>query len=75
MREKIIQEIYDYLVNEASLSEEISAVFDSITEQVEKLSNIEESELVGNKLCHLEHAAFKLDANAILDFISGKEVA
>lgn len=75
MREEIIQKMYEHLVNEYGLSEEISGIFDSITEKVEELSNVDEAELIGNKLVFLEHAVFVLAVNTVLDFISGREVA
>ncbi len=75
MRQEIIQKIYEHLVNEYGLSEEISDMFDSITEKVEELSNVDEAELIGNKLADLQHAVFVLATNTVLDFISGREVA
>ncbi|RGT72223.1 hypothetical protein DWX08_10375 [Ruminococcus sp. AF18-22] len=75
MREEIIQKMYEHHVNEYGLSEEISGIFDSITEKVEELSNVDEAELIGNKLVFLEHAVFVLAVNTVLDFISGREVA
>ena len=74
MRQEIIQKMYEHLVNEYGLSEEISDIFDSITERVEELSNTDEAELIGNKLVFLEHAVFVLAVNTVLDFIAGKEV-
>ena len=62
-------------MNEYGLSEEISGIFDSITEKVEELSNVDEAELIGNKLVFLEHAVFVLAVNTVLDFISVREVA
>ena len=75
MREEMIQKMYEHLVNKYGLSEEISGIFDSITEKVEELSDVDEAELIGNILVLFEHAVFVLDANAVLYFISGREVA
>ena len=41
----------------------------------DRLSNVDEAELIGNKLVFLEHAVFVLAVNTVLDFISGREVA
>ncbi len=75
MRREILQQIYEYYVNTCSLPEEMERIFSSITEKVEGLAGIEEAEAVGGELVGLGHAAFMAGANAMLDLISGKEVA
>ena len=75
MREKIIQSMYNYLVNERGLSDEINGIFQRVTEWAETLSSESEAEKIGEELVVLEHAVFFLAANMVLDFISGKEVA
>lgn len=75
MRKEMIQQMYEFFVNNNSLSEEADMIFNRITDRVEQISNIDEAELVGVDLSRLMHEAFTLGANAVLDFISEKGVA
>lgn len=75
MRRELIQQIYEYFVNSGSLPEEMERIFSSITGKVEELAGIEGAEAIGGELVGLGHEAFMAGANAMLDLISGKEVA
>jgi hypothetical protein len=77
MRQEIIQEMYDKVNNE-ELCEAMQTGFDRLDKYITSIlpggdrdERIDEGmELI----CKLEHAAFFAGANAVLDFISGREV-
>lgn len=75
LRDAIISDIYDTMVNEKldyGLGDDL---YDKLLNNLGIMNDYgKECDLVMDALVTVEHAAFFAGANMILDFISGKEV-
>ena len=74
MRERIIQEIYEYLT-ENRLDAEFRRLAVKADERLKGIVADHELDELDKLLWEISYSSFFLGANAVLDFISGEEVA
>ena len=73
IRNEIAQMMYELNTNE-NLYPELDKAFSDASDLCEKFFPEEKADDYMNALCSLEHKAFKVGANMVLDFLTGKEV-